>query len=121
MALPHPIPADLVELIARRFQLLAEPSRIRLLDRLRDGEASVRELADELEMNQQNVSKHLGLLADGGVLARRKDGTQVHYRIADDGVFDLCEQVCGSLEQHLRGLAALVDGFAPAIPERSAR
>jgi DNA-binding transcriptional ArsR family regulator len=119
MALPHPIPADLVELIARRFQLLGEPSRIRLLDQLRDGEASVRELADKLEMNQQNVSKHLGLLADAGVLTRRKDGTQVYYRIADSAVFDLCEQVCGSLEHHLRGLAALVDGFASATLERS--
>lgn len=120
-ALPHPIPADLVDLIARRFQLLGEPSRIRLLDELRDGEASVRELAEGLEMNQQNVSKHLALLADGGVLARRKDGTHVYYRIADDGVLALCEQVCGSLEQQLRGLAALVDGFASIQPERSAR
>ena len=119
MALPHPIPTDLVELIARRFQLLAEPSRIRVLDRLREGEASVQELADGLEMNQQNVSKHLALLADGGVLGRRKDGTHVYYRIADDGVLGLCEQVCGSLEQQLRGLAALVDGFAPVQPERS--
>ncbi len=121
MALPHPIPSDLVELIARRFQLLGEPSRIRLLDQLRDGEASVRELAEGLEMNQQNVSKHLALLADGGVLTRRKHGTHVYYRIADGGVLALCEQVCGSLEQQLRGLAALVDGFATATPERSHR
>jgi len=121
MALPHPIPADLVDLIARRFQLLSEPSRIRLLDQLLEGEASVHELAEQLEMTQQNVSKHLSLLTDGGVLARRKDGTHVFYRIADDGVFTLCEQVCGSLEQQLRGLAALVDGFSSAQPERSIR
>jgi DNA-binding transcriptional ArsR family regulator len=122
MALPHPIPADLVDLIGRRFQLLAEPARIRLLDRLRDGEASVQELAEQLEMSQQNASKHLTLLADGGVLVRRKEGTHVYYRIADDGVFTLCEQVCGSLEQQLRGFAALVEEFSSSPqPERSLR
>jgi len=121
MALPHPIPADLVELIARRFRLLAEPTRIRLLDRLREGEASVQELAEALETSQQNVSKHLALLADAGVLVRRKERTSVYYRIADEGVFALCEQVCGSLEQQLRGFAALIDGLATVHPEGSFR
>ena len=74
MTFPHPIPDQLVILIARRFHLLAEPTRLRLLDRLRDGEATVQELADELGTSQQNVSKHLAMLADAGVLARRKDG-----------------------------------------------
>jgi DNA-binding transcriptional ArsR family regulator len=121
MSLPHPIPQDLVELIARRFRLLAEPMRIRLLDRLRDGEATVQELAEALDTTQQNVSKHLALLAEGGVLARRKERTSVYYRIADDGVLALCEQVCGSLEQQLRGFAALIDGLAAVQPERSIR
>ncbi len=119
MSLPHPIPEHLVELIARRFWLLAEPTRIRLLDRLRDGEESVQELAEALATTQQNVSKHLMLLADAGVLARRKERTHVYYRIADEGVLDLCEQVCGSLEDQLRSLAALVDGFAATPLRRS--
>ncbi len=109
MALPHPIPEELIGLIARRFHLLAEPMRLRLLDRLRDGEATVQELAEELETSQQNVSKHVGLLADAAVLARRKDGTRVHYRIGDAEVLGLCEQMCGSLEHRLRRLATLVD------------
>ena len=75
MELPSPVSDELVELIARRFRLLAEPMRIRLFDRLRDGEATVHQLADELGSSQQNASKHLTLLADTGVLARRKDGT----------------------------------------------
>src|SRR5215831_19275375 len=98
MALPHPLPPDLAELVARRFRLLAEPMRIRLLDRLRDGDATVGELASELATSQQNVSKHLAVLADAGILGRRKDGNRVFYEIADDGVFALCEQVCGSLQ-----------------------
>lgn len=121
MTLPHPLPDDLVELIAHRFRLLAEPTRIRLLDRLRDGEATVQELADELETTQQNVSKHLTMLAGAGVLARRRERTSVHYRIVDDGVLDLCEEVCGSLEGQLRSLAALVEGFAVVQPERRSR
>ena len=110
MALPHPLPADLVELIARRFRVLGEPMRIRILDRLRDGEATVGELSVALPASQQNVSKHLAVLTDVGMLGRRKDGNHVRYRIADDSVFALCEQVCGSVEQQLRSLSDLVAG-----------
>jgi DNA-binding transcriptional ArsR family regulator len=58
------MPEQLLSLVARRFHLLAEPMRLRLLDRLRDGEATVHQLADELGTSQQNVSKHLLLLSD---------------------------------------------------------
>ena len=110
MALPHPLPDDLAELIARRFRMLAEPTRIKLLDRLREGEASVNELSEGLGASQQNVSKHLAMLAEAGMLARRKDRNHVYYRIADEGVFALCEQVCGSVQEQLRALNALVEG-----------
>jgi DNA-binding transcriptional ArsR family regulator len=110
MALPHPLPDDLAELIARRFQMLAEPTRIKLLDRLREGEANVNELSEGLGASQQNVSKHLAMLAEVGMLARRKEGNHVYYRIADEGVFALCEQVCGSVQEQLRALNALVEG-----------
>jgi DNA-binding transcriptional ArsR family regulator len=78
---PDRIPEQLIELIARRFRLLAEPMRLRLLDRLRDGEATVQELAGELETSQQNISKHLAMLADAGILARRRDRTRIRYGI----------------------------------------
>lgn len=110
MDLPHPLPLDLVELIARRFRVLGEPMRIRLLDRLRDGEATVGELSDALAASQQNISKHLAVLSDAGVLGRRKEGNHVSYRIVDEGVFALCEDVCGSVQQQLRNLNALVTG-----------
>jgi DNA-binding transcriptional ArsR family regulator len=109
MSLPHPIPNDLAELIARRFRAIGEPGRIRLLDALRAGELTVNELAASVDTSQQNVSKHLAVLAEAGIVARRKDGTRVHYRVADAGVFDLCEQVCGSLHMQLATLAALTD------------
>jgi DNA-binding transcriptional ArsR family regulator len=112
MTLPHPLPDDLVDLIARRFRVLGEPMRIRILDRLRDGEATVGELSDALPASQQNVSKHLAVLADVGMLGRRKEGNRVYYRIVDDGVFALCDQVCGSVEQQLRTLSDLVTGVS---------
>lgn len=112
MPLPSPVSDDLVDLIARRFRVLGEPVRIKLLDRLRGGEASVNELTEALGASQQNVSKHLAVLTDGGIVGRRKEGTHVYYRIIDEGVFALCEQVCGSLEQQLRALSELVSGAA---------
>src|SRR6516164_255838 len=108
MALPHPLPDDLAELIARRFRMLAEPTRIKLLDRLREGEANVNELSEGLGASQQNISKHLAMLAEAGMLARRRQGNHVYYRIADEGVFALCDQVCGSVQQQLQTLSALV-------------
>ena len=110
MTLPHPLPDELVELIARRFRVIGEPMRIRLLDRLRGGEASVNALSEALGASQQNVSKHLAVLADVGILGRRKDGTHVYYRIVDEGVFALCDQVCGSVQRQLRALNELVEG-----------
>ncbi len=108
MSLPHPVPDELVELIARRFRAIGEPMRIKLLDRLRDGEATVNELSEAIGASQQNVSKHLALLAEAGIVGRRKDGNRVYYRIADEGVFKLCEDVCGSIQEQLASLSELV-------------
>lgn len=114
MSLPHPLPEDLADLIARQFRALGEPLRVRMLDLLRDEELSVSAVAAALGAGQQNVSKHLAVLADSGIAARRKDGTHVYYRIADESVFVACEQVCGSLQSRLATLAALVDRPAAA-------
>jgi DNA-binding transcriptional ArsR family regulator len=110
LTLPHPLPDPVVDLIARRFRVLGEPMRIRILDRLRDGEATVNELTEALETSQQNVSKHLGVLHDAGIVSRRKDANHVRYSIADEGVLELCEQVCGGLRRQLSELAELVGG-----------
>ena len=111
-AVVHPLPDDLVALIAERFRALSEPTRIKLLDRLREGETTVFELADLIGTTQQNVSKHLGVLQRSGIVARRKQGNFAYYRIVDEGVFALCEQVCGSVQQQLRALNELVEGVS---------
>ena len=61
-SVPHPLPEPLIELVAQRFRVLGEPMRIKLLDRLREGDATVGELQQALAASQQNVSKHLGIL-----------------------------------------------------------
>ena len=108
MSLPHPLPETLAELIARRFRVIGEPMRIRLLDHLRDGEATVQELTEALGTSQQNVSRHLQVLLEAGIVGRRKDGNHAHYAIVDEGILALCEQVCGSLERQLADLHALL-------------
>ena len=93
MEMPRPLPEPQIEVIA-----------------LRDGEATVGELTERLEASQQNVSKHLGVLHQAGVVRREKQGTSVHYSIADESVFDLCEQVCGGLRQQVAELDQLLTG-----------
>jgi DNA-binding transcriptional ArsR family regulator len=108
--MPHPLPDALVELIARRFRVIGEPTRIRLLDALRDGPMTVNELTEALGTTQQNASKHLGVLAQAGIVGREKDGNRVRCFIADQTVFELCELVCGGLRDQVEELDALLKG-----------
>jgi DNA-binding transcriptional ArsR family regulator len=106
--LPHPLPDQLAELIAGQFRVLGEPMRIKLLDALRKSDATVQDLQDITGASQQNVSKHLGVLLGAGLVSRVKDGNFTRYSIADDGVFGLCEQVCGRLRHQLDQRQALL-------------
>jgi DNA-binding transcriptional ArsR family regulator len=108
--IPHPLPAPLVELIAERFRVLGEPMRIRLLDALREAPATVQDLQRATGASQQSVSKHLGLLLRSGLVSRSKEGNFSLYAIADEGVFELCEQVCGGMRRQLDELDSLVPG-----------
>ncbi len=105
---PHSLPEPLIELVAQRFRVLGEPMRIKLLDRLREGDATVGELQHALGATQQNVSKHLGVLHTAGMVARTKDGNHARYSISDPSVFELCEQVCGSVRRQVSELEELL-------------
>jgi DNA-binding transcriptional ArsR family regulator len=89
-----------LERMARLFRILGEPSRLQLLNLLRDGEMSVSSLIQATGMNQANVSKQLKILASGKVLARSRRGRQVFYRIDDPSIHELCELMCGKLRKH---------------------
>ena len=102
-----PLSPGAAELIARRFHALSDPTRLRILDRLRTHEeASVGELTETLGTSQQNVSKHLSALLAEGFVARRKRGTSSLYRIADPGVHELCDGVCAGIEAQLAEIEA---------------
>jgi DNA-binding transcriptional ArsR family regulator len=104
----HPLPEPLIELVAQRFRVLGEPMRIRLLERLREGDATVGELQEALNASQQNISKHLGILLAAGMVARTKQGNHARYSISDPSVFELCDQVCGGVRRQLHELDALL-------------
>jgi DNA-binding transcriptional ArsR family regulator len=106
----HPLPEPLIELVAQRFRVLGEPMRIKLLDRLRAGEATVGELQRTVGASQQNVSKHLGILHAAGMVSRTKDGNHTRYAISDPVIFELCDQVCGGVRRQLQELDTILQG-----------
>ncbi|ABG04570.1 transcriptional regulator, ArsR family [Rubrobacter xylanophilus DSM 9941] len=89
------------EMVAEQFKVFAEPMRLKLVYALMEGEKRVSDLVEETGGLQANVSKHLGVLLDAGVVRRRKQGTSSYYSIADDTVYELCDLMCGSVERRL--------------------
>ena len=83
--------------VAEVFKALAEPRRLKILNALRDGERNVSELVALSDTSQANVSKHLALLTQAGIVAREQRGNCVYYRMADPATFELCDLVCGQL------------------------
>ncbi|MGN6182324.1 MAG: ArsR/SmtB family transcription factor [Thermoanaerobaculia bacterium] len=88
---------EAVDLVATRFRILGEPIRIRILQALEDSEMNVTELVAAVGSTQPNVSKHLRILQEAGIVGRRQQGNSVYCYIADESVIELCEAVCGSL------------------------
>jgi ArsR family transcriptional regulator len=96
---------EALEMIAARFRCLGEPIRLKILRTLEDGEANVGQLVEMLHATQANVSKHLKVLVDAGVLARRPQGTSAFYSVADPVVLNLCQTVCDDLAEKLKSQA----------------
>jgi hypothetical protein len=96
---------DALEHVAEYFQSLAEPTRLHLLNALRDGEHTVGELAEQSGSTAANVSKHLSLLAKTGFVERRTQGTSAYYSITDPDVYSLCDLVCGHIAKRLSAQA----------------
>ena len=105
MKAPREISDEGLVLLARRFAVLGDPLRLKLLHGLFAGEKSVSELVALSRSTQPNVSRHLHKLMHTGTVSRRKQGTTVYYTIADPTLVKLCELVCGSLEKQLNAQA----------------
>lgn len=95
------VPEALLDEAARRFALLADPTRLRLISTLHEtGELSSGELAELAGVSAANTSQHLSRLLTGGIVARRREGTSVRYRIVDETIEQICTIVCASLDEH---------------------
>lgn len=103
---------EALEMVAARFRVLSEPSRLRILHTLGRDEMSVGDLVEATNASQANTSKHLGILLDAGIVARRKEGMNSYYRVADESIFELCELVCSRLAEQLSARHGAVTQFA---------
>lgn len=93
-----------IEEVARLFEILAEPSRLLLLQSLQDGPQTVTALVETTGMKQANVSKQLGVLHQARLVGREREGNFVRYTILDPMIFELCSLVCGKMQRDTRTL-----------------
>ncbi|HJV79924.1 metalloregulator ArsR/SmtB family transcription factor [Noviherbaspirillum sp.] len=100
----------LFEEVSHYFSLLSEPTRLKILHALCNGERAVGDIVVQSESTQANISRQLNMLYRYGILARRKEGTQVYYRIKDQSTIDLCRDVCGKLGKDLEDRRLMDDG-----------
>ena len=95
------MPSEALEQVASYFQVLAEPTRLRILNILRDGERNVGEVAQMCGYTAANISRHLGLMYQAGMLSRRREGTLVYYRVGDAYASELCRSIRNQVQLRL--------------------
>jgi DNA-binding transcriptional ArsR family regulator len=96
------MPDEMLEAVSNRFKLLSEPMRLKILRTLCEGERTVQEIVNEVSASQANISKHLALMHDNGVVNRRKEGLKCYYRIADDSIVYACFLISKSVVENLQ-------------------
>lgn len=109
------LPEQALQEIAAYFQVLSEPTRLQILNLLRDREKSVGELAQLTGYSLANVSRHLAHMAKHSIVVRESRGTSVYYRMADDSIYGLCDLVCGSIAKRYEKMAAERAAFTATI------
>ncbi len=116
-ACPHMegMPPEALEQVAAYFQTLSEPTRLQILNLLRHGERNVGELAQLCGYTSANVSRHLAMLTQRGLVTRESRGTSVYYRIADESVYALCDLVCGNIVRQLEHSAREREVFVQRV------
>ena len=83
--------------VAAYFSVLSEPTRLRIMRSICETEKTVSQIVEEIGATQTNASRHLSLMFRAGVLARRKDGSLVYYRVADPTMVEICRTVCNRI------------------------
>jgi DNA-binding transcriptional ArsR family regulator len=97
MQTANTVPQEVVQQVSEYFSILSEPMRLRILNLLREGEKCVQELVEATATSQANVSKHLKVMLQAGILSRRSEGTSAYYKVEDELIFELCNLVCDRL------------------------
>lgn len=97
-------PDEVFDMAAELFRVLSAPMRLKIISCLRDGEKNVSYLLSRIDTTQPNMSQHLNTLYQAGVLGKRRDGAQIHYRIVDERIAELCRVVCTriAIEQEVK-------------------
>ena len=113
------LPSEALGRIAEYFQALAEPTRLQILNFLRDGERRVGDIAEHCGCTAANISRHLALLSKQGLVARAGRGTSVYYSISDPAIDALCALVCDRIACRLMDMAKEGEAFRRA-PEAGA-
>ena len=114
------LPNEALAQVAAYFQVLSEPTRLQILNLLRTQERSVGELAQLCGYSSANISRHLALLAQHGLVWRETRGNSAYFRITDPSVYALCDLVCGNIaRQHERTADQRAAFTAP--PERGGK
>ena len=115
------LPNEALAQVAAYFQALSEPTRLQVLNLLRRQEHSVGELAQLCGYSSANISRHLALLTQHGLVQREARGNSAYYRIADPSVYALCDLVCGSIARQFERTAQEHAAFvAPATAPAAA-
>lgn len=83
--------------VAELFSLLSTPIRLKIISSLCHGEKNVSQLLDDIDTTQPNMSQHLSTLYRAGVLGKRRDSTQIYYRLQSERVATLCRAVCNQV------------------------
>ena len=109
---PESVPSEVVQQVSEYFSVLSEPMRLRILNLLRDGEKCVQDLVEATATSQANVSKHLKVMLQAGILSRRSQGTSAYYSVEDDLIFELCNLVCDRLATRIEQQAKHFRAFS---------
>ncbi|HEY9620830.1 MAG TPA: metalloregulator ArsR/SmtB family transcription factor [Crinalium sp.] len=112
------VPPEVVQQVAEYFSVLSEPMRLRILNVLRDGEKCVQDLVEATATSQANVSKHLKVMLQAGILTRRTEGTSAYYSVEDDLIFELCKLVCDRLASRIEQQAQQFRAFSLATTNK---
>lgn len=94
---------ELVELRAEILKALGQPTRLKIVDFLRDGERCVCEIFPAIEEEQSNTSRHLNMMLAAGVLSRRKEGLKIYYAIKHPEIISVVDLVSDVVKREISG------------------